>query len=87
MTDPVEVRVPGPEYRADPDMVVLWNKQGVLLDVALNHLPPDAVFAVTLSRIAREMRRHAGTEAAKQVLQGFVDTMETAAAYDLPRSS
>jgi hypothetical protein len=38
--------------------------------------------SMVLSGITREMRRHLSAELAKQVLQGFVDTMEDIRKYD-----
>jgi hypothetical protein len=84
MTDDVKVFVPGADYRADPDMIVLWNKLGVLMSVARTKMNRDVVFSVSASRLTRELRAAYGVEVAKMFLQAFIDSMDEAAKGDLP---
>jgi hypothetical protein len=84
MTDDIKVFVPGADYRADPDMLVLWRKLGVLMDVARTRMHRDQVFSVAASRLSRELRAAYGVEVAKMFLQAFIDSMDEAAKGDLP---
>jgi len=86
MSSDIEFIVPGPDYRADPDMRIFWDKLGTLFDVARTHLPPDKLFSVALSRITREMRAEWDATTARAILQGFVDSMEKSAANDRDRT-
>jgi len=77
--------VPGREYRMDVDAAILWNKTGLLINVARGQrLEDELIFSVILSRVMRELRRKHGPAVARDVLRGFIDTMDAAAANDLP---
>jgi hypothetical protein len=78
----IETMVPEPDYRADIDMRVFWDKLGVLINVGRDHLDQERLHSVLLSRVMRELRRDLGVAGARTVLQGYLDTMEQGAEGD-----
>jgi len=82
MTEHHEVYLAADDYEADTDMRVLWLKLGTLIGVARQHLDVERLHGVLLSRLTRELRRDLGVEGAREVLQGYIDTMEQAGKGD-----
>lgn len=80
----VEVKVPPGDYRADPEVSGLWMGTGGWFHVVRKQLGDDMAFSVILSRVARDMRKVYGIEAARQAFEGVAATMEEAAKNDLP---
>lgn len=72
MTD-VRVEVPGQHYMGPTDQAA-WEAVGALVGTLQRAIGSDMAFSLVLSRVTREMRRAYGTENAKAVLQGFLDT-------------
>jgi len=82
MTEHHEVYIPDDEYKADTDLRVFWLKLGTLIGVARQQLDVERLHGVLLSRLTRELRRDLGVEGAREVLQGYIDTMDEAAKGD-----
>ena len=79
----VEVKVPDAEFRVtDPKAQAARDFMGSIIFGMQADLGHDLTFSILLSCLTREMRRAYGTDAAKEVLQGFLETMDTAAQYD-----
>jgi hypothetical protein len=75
--------VPPDDHQMGAIEMALWDSIGVNLDVARRiGMPPEQIHSIALSRMTRELRREWGTEAAKVILQSFVNTMDAAAEGD-----
>lgn len=70
------INEPPDAFASDPDTIILWQKTGAIIDLAMKHMARGMVFSVMLSRLTREVRWAYGEHTAKRLLQGFVDTTE-----------
>lgn len=84
MAEEIKVIVAEDDYRAPETAIRWWDKIGDLMAEAEQGLGRDMAYSVILSRIARELRRELGVEAARTAFQGFADTMDKAAPGDRP---
>lgn len=83
MTDEVIVAIPDPnDWKMDKQEYALFQFSQELLRSAIAARGVEIGVSMVLSGITREMRRHLSDAMAKQILQGFVDTMEDIRKYD-----
>lgn len=60
-------------FTADPNVIILWEKIGVIADVALKHMPRGLAYSVMLSRLVLEIREAYGPITARRLLAGFIE--------------
>lgn len=83
MTEPRStVTVPEDTVKMGPIETEAWHGIGGLFCMVAHDLGLQMAYSLFLSRLCCELRRHLGVAGAKQLLQGFVDTMEEAATGD-----
>lgn len=79
----VAVALAAPDFRISPAAVPYWEVAGMLIANTRANLGNEMAFSIMLSRTMRELRRVYGVKCAIETLQGFIDTTEDAAKYDL----
>jgi hypothetical protein len=79
----VAVIMSDPDFRMPPEAIPYWDLTRALIKHTRFTLGNELAFSILLSQIMRELRRAYGVEAAIKTLQGFMDTMDKAAQYDI----
>ncbi len=79
----VAVAVPPSTIDLLPAAKEVWDATGAFLELAFQSVGDEMAYSVVLSRVMREMRRQVGAEGTKQCLEGYIATMDQAAAGDL----
>lgn len=60
-------------FGSDPHVIILWDKIGVISEIALKHMPRGLAYSVMLSRLVREMREAYGPDTTRRLLGGFIE--------------
>ncbi len=75
--------VPRPdELTLGPVESAYWRTLGQILEVGRSTVGPRLTYSLVLSRVTNDLRKHYGLEAARVMLQSYVDTMAEASLYD-----
>jgi hypothetical protein len=83
MAEKIPVKVASADFRTNPREAAVWDAYGALHALAVDGIGRDMACSILLSRAAREVRREAGIERAKEVFAEMARTMEEAAKNDL----